>query len=80
MAKWAIVNIEVNHTHYSYSSLIVLYFYSMQFSSSLLENAVNEFARLPGIGKKTALRMVLHLLKQDEATTENFSEVIAKNA
>ncbi len=50
----------------------------MQFSSSLLENAVNEFAKLPGIGKKTALRMVLHLLKQDAAATENFSEVIAR--
>jgi recombination protein RecR len=50
----------------------------MQFSSSLLENAVNEFAKLPGIGKKTALRMVLHLLKQDAATTENFSEIIAR--
>ncbi len=50
----------------------------MQFSSSLLENAVNEFAKLPGIGKKTALRMVLHLLKQDEETTENFSETIAR--
>ena len=50
----------------------------MQFSSSLLENAVNEFARLPGIGKKTALRMVLHLLKQDETATENFSETIAR--
>ncbi|SFP91675.1 recombination mediator RecR [Parafilimonas terrae] len=50
----------------------------MQFSSSLLENAVNEFARFPGIGKKTALRMVLHLLKQDESITENFSETIAR--
>ena len=50
----------------------------MQFSSSLLENAVNEFAKLPGIGKKTALRMVLHLLKQDETSTENFAETIAK--
>ena len=50
----------------------------MQFSSSLLENAVNEFAKLPGIGKKTALRMVLHLLKQDESATENFSDVIAR--
>jgi recombination protein RecR len=50
----------------------------MQFSSSLLENAVNEFAKLPGIGKKTALRMVLHLLKQDADATENFSEVIAR--
>jgi len=35
----------------------------MQFSSDLLESAVNEFAKLPGIGKKTALRLVLHLLK-----------------
>ena len=50
----------------------------MQFSSSLLENAVNEFAKLPGIGKKTALRMVLHLLKQDEAITENFSDTIGR--
>jgi recombination protein RecR len=50
----------------------------MQFSSSLLENAVNEFARLPGIGRKTALRLVLHLLKQDESFSKNFSEVIAK--
>lgn len=50
----------------------------MQFSSSLLENAVNEFARLPGIGKKTALRLVLHLLKQDENDVTSFSEVISK--
>ncbi len=50
----------------------------MQFSSSLLENAVNEFAKLPGIGKKTALRLVLHLLKQDTGDVSNFSEVIAR--
>lgn len=50
----------------------------MQFSSSLLENAVNEFAKLPGIGKKTALRLVLHLLKQDATEVTRFSEVIAK--
>jgi recombination protein RecR len=50
----------------------------MQFSSSLLENAVNEFARLPGIGKKTALRLVLHLLRQDTREVGQFSEVIAK--
>src|ERR1700730_5636945 len=50
----------------------------MPFSSSLLENAVNEFSKLPGIGKKTALRLVLHLLKQDEPFVRNFSEVIAK--
>lgn len=50
----------------------------MQFSSSLLENAVNEFAKLPGIGKKTALRLVLHLLKQDIKVTGQFSEVIGR--
>jgi len=50
----------------------------MQFSSSLLENAVNEFARLPGIGKKTALRLVLHLLKQEIPDVAQFSETIAK--
>ncbi|MEO7263342.1 MAG: recombination mediator RecR [Ferruginibacter sp.] len=50
----------------------------MIFSSSLLENAVNEFARLPGIGKKTALRLVLHLIKQDNEQVKHFSEVIAK--
>ena len=36
----------------------------MEFSSKLLENAVNEMAQLPGIGKRTALRLVLHLLRQ----------------
>jgi len=50
----------------------------MIFSSSLLENAVNEFARLPGIGKKTALRLVLHLIKKDLAEVSNFSETILK--
>jgi recombination protein RecR len=50
----------------------------MQLPSSLLENAVNEFAKLPGIGKKTALRMVLHLLKQDVNEVEYFSETLAR--
>lgn len=50
----------------------------MQFSSALLENAVNEFAKLPGIGKKTALRLVLHLLKQDTEKVELFGEAITK--
>jgi len=50
----------------------------MQLSSSLLENAVQEFAKLPGIGKKTALRMVLYLLKQDLNDVEHFAEVIAR--
>lgn len=50
----------------------------MQFSSALLESAVNEFSRLPGIGKKTALRLVLHLLKQDASQVVQFSETIAR--
>jgi len=50
----------------------------MEFSSSLLENAVSEFAKLPGIGKKTALRLVLHLLKQDPAAVEAFGEAVLK--
>jgi recombination protein RecR len=50
----------------------------MQFSSSLLENAVNEFAKLPGIGKKTALRLVLQLLKMETEKVTHFGEVIIK--
>ena len=38
-----------------------------QFPSTLLEKAVNEFAKLPGVGRKTAMRLVLHLLRQDTA-------------
>jgi recombination protein RecR len=49
----------------------------MIFSSSLLENAVNEFAKLPGIGKKTALRLVLHLIRQDLNEVNHFSQAIA---
>lgn len=50
----------------------------MQLPSSLLQNAVAEFSKLPGIGKKTALRLVLHLLKQDVNDVEHFSETISK--
>ncbi|MCZ2223957.1 MAG: recombination mediator RecR [Chitinophagales bacterium] len=50
----------------------------MQLPSVLLENAVTEFAKLPGIGKKTALRLVLHLLKKDENEVNLFSETIVK--
>ena len=54
--------------------------YSMNspYPSTLLENAVNEFAKLPGIGKKSALRLVLHLLRQDEVKVVNFAEAIVK--
>jgi recombination protein RecR len=50
----------------------------MVFSSQLMEAAVSEFAKLPGIGKKTALRLVLHLLKQEQPDVERFGEVISR--
>jgi len=46
----------------------------MDFSSKLLENAVNEMSQLPGIGKRTALRLVLHLLKQPLSQTQRLSQ------
>jgi recombination protein RecR len=49
----------------------------MNFSSKLLENAVNEVAQLPGIGKRTALRMVLHLLKQPKSQTHNLANSLS---
>lgn len=48
------------------------------FSSKLLENAVNEFSKLPGIGKKTALRLVLFLLKQNKDEVQSFGDSIIK--
>ncbi len=45
----------------------------MNLCSTLLENTVNQFSKLPGIGKKTALRLALHILKQDMNQVENFS-------
>ncbi len=50
----------------------------MNFSSKYIEEAVNAFASLPGIGKKTALRLVLHLAKQPPEATEQFTEAIGK--
>ncbi|MBP1613455.1 MAG: recombination protein RecR [Bacteroidetes bacterium] len=49
---------------------------NQQYSSLLLEKAVSEFAKLPGIGKKTAMRLVLHLLRQDATTVEAFGNAI----
>ena len=49
-----------------------------QYSSVLLENAVSEFAKLPGIGRKTALRLVLYLLRQEEGEAEKFENTIIK--
>lgn len=47
-----------------------------QFSSSLLENAVYEFSKLPGIGRKTALRLVLHLLRQPQHDVDSFGNAL----
>ena len=48
----------------------------MEFSSKLLENAVNEMSQLPGIGKRTALRLVLHLLRQDASQTTDLAAAL----
>lgn len=53
-------------------------FVLMEFSSKLLENAVNEMAQLPGIGKRTALRLVLHLLRQPKNQTVELSNALSK--
>lgn len=50
----------------------------MEFSSKIVEEAVGQFSRLPGIGKKTALRLVLHMLKQDDEQAKQFSDSILK--
>lgn len=50
----------------------------MQFPSKLIEEAVQEFSRLPGIGQKTALRLVLHLLKQPTEKVDRFGEAVTR--
>lgn len=54
------------------------FYMNNHYPSILLENAVNEFAKLPGIGKKSALRLVLHLLRQDESKVVEFADAIVK--
>ena len=48
------------------------------YPSQLLEKAVDEFAKLPGVGRKTALRLVLHLLRQEDETVEALAGAISK--
>ena len=48
----------------------------MEFSSKIIEQAVEAFGSLPGVGKKTALRFVLHVIKQDKHSSENLSKLI----
>ena len=56
-----------------YEKLLYRKFASMEFSSKLLENAVYEMSQLPGIGKRTALRLVLHLMRQHPDQTKKLS-------
>lgn len=51
---------------------------SYSFPSKLLEEAVNEFSKLPGIGRKTALRLVLHMLRQETSDVENFGNAVIR--
>jgi recombination protein RecR len=48
----------------------------MEFSSKLLQDAVDEVAQLPGIGRRTALRLVLHLIRQPESQTQHLSDAL----
>lgn len=50
----------------------------MNFSSKLLEDAVNEFSKLPGVGQKTALRLVLHLLNKEQEEVEHFGNAVIR--
>lgn len=51
---------------------------NQKYPSVLLEDAVNEFAKLPGVGRKTALRFVLHLLRQDPMVAESFGNAVLR--
>lgn len=51
---------------------------STRFTSKLLEEAVNEFSSLPGIGRKTAFRLVMHLLRRDRVEVKRFGETITR--
>ena len=73
------LNLKFLKTQFSYKlylAVFLIIFVIMEFSSKLLENAVTEISHLPGIGKRSALRLVLHLLKQPEAQSINLAEKI----
>ncbi len=56
----------------------LIYFFAMQFSSKLLAEAVDAFSGLPGIGRKSALRLALYLIRQDKDITDRFVEALAR--
>ncbi|MBQ8735958.1 MAG: recombination protein RecR [Bacteroidaceae bacterium] len=51
---------------------------SKEYPSALFERAVGEFSKLPGVGRKTATRLVLHMLRQQEQDVENFAEALTR--
>lgn len=55
-----------------------LYLYTMQLSSKLIEQAVDAFSRLPGVGKKTALRYVLFLIREDKQSADELASLISR--
>lgn len=52
--------------------------FSLEFSSKIIEQAVEAFAQLPGVGKKTALRFVLHVIKQDKQQSDHLSRLVSQ--
>lgn len=66
----------VNRIISKLKSKVFVTFAAMEFSSKLIEKAVNEIAQLPGIGKRSALRLVLHLLKQPKEQTSFLSQAL----
>ena len=59
------------------TNFVGIYDMEHQYSSALLERAVGEFAKLPGIGRKTALRLVLHMLRRPVGEAEAFAEAVS---
>jgi recombination protein RecR len=65
--------------HKAYENLLKFSIFDvMNFSSRLIEEAVNEFSKLPGVGKRTALRFVLHLMKQDPQDVSQFGNAFIR--
>jgi recombination protein RecR len=60
------------------SPTLFIIFVLLEFSSKIIEQAVEAFAQLPGVGKKTALRYVLHVIKQDNTQAGNLSRLISQ--
>lgn len=77
---WRLHYICAAKSHKLGTFLVVLQNMNQKYPSALLEEAVNEFAKLPGVGRKTALRFVLHLLRQEKTAVENFGTSLLKLA